>query len=90
MHLTSLQPLVRVQGGFASVCVDVSRDSEAADHRLRLRWRSVADTLRDDGAPVALIDQVGERMAEPTGHGGEVQRIVIATPDDVLLARCRP
>jgi release factor family 2 len=90
MHLTSLQPLVRAQGGFASVCVDVSRDSEDADHRLRLRWRSVADTLRDDGAPVALIDQVGERIAEPTGHGGELQRIVIATPDDVLLDTVSP
>jgi len=90
MHLTSLQPLVRTQGGFASVCVDVSRDSEDADHRLRLHWRSVADALRDDGAPETLIDQVGERIAEPTGHGGELQRIVIATPNDVLLDTVSP
>ena len=90
MRLTSLQPLVRAQGGFASVYLDVSRDSEDAEHRLRLRWRSVAGGLREGGAPEDLIDRIGERIAEPTGHGGELVRMVVATSDDILLDTVAP
>ena len=90
MRMTSLQPLVRAEGGFASVYLDVSRASEDADHRLQLRWRSVAGDLRDAGAPEDLIDRLGERIAEPTGHGGELVRMVVATPDDVLLDTVAP
>jgi hypothetical protein len=85
MRLTELQPVVRARGGFASVCLDVSRATEDADQRLRLRWKAVARQLRADGAPDSLIDRIAARVLEPTGHGGELSRFVIATGDDVLL-----
>jgi release factor family 2 len=90
MRLTDLQSVVRARGGFASVCLDVSRATEDADQRLRLRWKAVVRQLRSDGAPDSLIDRIAERVLEPTGHGGELSRFVIATEDDVLLDTVLP
>ena len=90
MRLTQLQPVVRARGGFASVCLDVSRAAEDADQRLRLRWKALIRQLRADGAPDRLIDRVAQRALEPTGHGGALLRFVVATDDDVLLDTLLP
>jgi hypothetical protein len=90
MRSTELQSVVRARGGFASVCLDVSRATEDADQRLRLRWKAVARQLRADGAPDPLIDRIAECVLEPTGHGGELLRFVVATADDVLLDTVAP
>lgn len=90
MRLTTLQPVVRASGGFASVCLDVSRDSENADHELQLRWRAVRRELESAGAPDRLVERLAARVLEPTGHGGELLRIVIATREDVLLDTILP
>ena len=90
MRLTELQPVVRARGGFASVCLDVSRAAEDADQRLRLRWKALIRQLRADGAPDRLIDRIAQRALEPTGHGGALSRFVVATDDDVLLDTLLP
>jgi hypothetical protein len=90
MRLTGLQPLVRASGPFASVCLDVSRTTENADHELRLRWKSVAGTLSEDGAPRRLTDELAERLFEPLPYGGELQRYVVVTADECLIDTVAP
>jgi hypothetical protein len=85
MRLTGLQPLARAHGPLASVCLDVSRTTENADHELRLRWESVAATLSADGAPSRLIDNLAEQLLEPLPYGGELQRYVVTTADECLI-----
>jgi Bacterial archaeo-eukaryotic release factor family 2 len=84
MRLGGFQPVVRADGPYATVSLDVSRTTENADQELRLRWKAVAGALRSDGAPSSLVDAVGERMLEPTRHGGELRRYVVATADGIL------
>ncbi len=90
MRLTGLQPLARAEGPFASVCLDVSRTTENADHELRLRWKSVAGTLSADGAPSQLLDDLAERLIEPLSYGGDLQRYVVVSADECLIDTVAP
>jgi Bacterial archaeo-eukaryotic release factor family 2 len=90
MRLTGLQPLARAAGPVASVCLDVSRTTENADHELRLRWRSVAATLSADGAPGRLIDNLAERLLEPLPYGGELQRYAVVSAEECLIDTVAP
>jgi hypothetical protein len=90
MRLNRLQPLARAEGPVASVCLDVSRTTENADHELRLRWKSVAGALSADGAPTRLVDDLAERLLEPLSYGGELQRYVVMTAGECLIDSAAP
>jgi Bacterial archaeo-eukaryotic release factor family 2 len=90
MRLTGLQPVVRADGPYASVCLDVSRTTENAEHELQLRWRAVSDSLRSDGAPDGVVERLASRVLEPTEHGGTLQRYAVAADDGIAVDSLGP
>lgn len=85
METAPLSDIFQSSGPFASVLVDVSRDSENAQQAHDLRVRTVCDDLRDQGADDAVVDAVRERLSSPVDRPAPVARMVVATSDMVLL-----
>jgi hypothetical protein len=83
MRLTALRPAADLYGNVVSAYVDASRTHADGAHEVELRWRSVREELRDQGADEKVVDQVAERLLQPTGYGGQVARAVIAA-DEVV------
>jgi hypothetical protein len=81
---TMISAICSRPGPFLTAYIDVSRDVDEAEHRLAVRWRSAREELRRTGAPVELVDLVGEHVLEPTGLGGRVARMVVAAEDEIL------
>jgi hypothetical protein len=85
MDTTSLAPLFQVDGPFATVHVDVSRDSENGEHEHELRVRAACDQLSEQGAEPAVVEQVVDVLAEIVERPSPVARLVVATPDGVVM-----
>ena len=85
MDLSTLRPIFDAAGPYTTVHVDVSRDAEDADHQIDIRRRDVESQLRDHSVPEALVEEVGRRIAEPSGLAGSVRRTIVLGADGVLL-----
>jgi hypothetical protein len=81
MDLQFLRPLYEHFGGYVSVYLDTSPDSEDATRAVDLRWRAARERLASAGAGAATLDALatvmtGARRGAPGraafGHGGEV------------------
>ena len=81
MDLQFLRPLYEHFGGYVSVYLDTSRDSEDATGALDLRWRSARERLASAGADHATLDAVAAVITDARrgapgraafGHGGRV------------------
>ncbi|HEV2796536.1 MAG TPA: Vms1/Ankzf1 family peptidyl-tRNA hydrolase [Nocardioides sp.] len=92
--LTALRPAADLYGEVATAYVDVSRTNEDAAHEVEIRATNLRRELLDAGADEALVDTVTTRVVEPTGHGGETSRVVVAHGDqlvtDMVLASVVP
>lgn len=84
MDTAPLAPVFSAKGPFATVLVDVSHDSENAEHEHDLRVRAACDALTEQGADAPLVQTVRERVSEQTGRPAAVARLVVASGDGVL------
>lgn len=85
MDLSTLRPVFESAGPYTTVHVDVSRDVEDADHRIDVRRRDIESSLRETDVPDELVEEIGQRVAAPTGLAGSVRRTVVAGADGILL-----
>jgi hypothetical protein len=85
MDTTTLSPLFQAPGPFATVLIDVSHDSENAEHQHDLRVRSACDSLRAQGGDEQVISAVEVRLRELVHRPSPVGRLVVANADGVLL-----
>lgn len=85
MDVRPLKAALEKPGPYASVYVDVSRNTEDADKQVELRSRAVGEDLVTQGAPQTLADRVVERLQEHTGAAGSVARLVVAAEAEILL-----
>ncbi|KOX37468.1 MULTISPECIES: hypothetical protein [unclassified Streptomyces] len=85
MNLDFLKPLLERPGPWASVYVETDRSTEDAARIQRLRNRSVAARLVDDGADPATIRAVAERLGAEPVSGSPPGRALFATDGEVVL-----
>jgi hypothetical protein len=85
MDTSSLAPLFQVDGPFATVHVDVSRDSENAEREHELRVRAACDRLAEQDADPAIVEQVSQVLSEPVERPSPVTRLVVANREGVQL-----
>jgi hypothetical protein len=79
MKTTRIADLYAAPGPFASVHIDVSRDSENAEQLVELQARAVADQLREQGAPDDVVKVLQELLVENTHTPAPVSRTIVAT-----------
>ena len=81
MDLQFLRPLYEHFGGYVSVYLDTSRDSEDATGAVDLRWRSARERLASAGADQPTLDALAAVMTDASrrapgraafGRGGQV------------------
>src|SRR4051794_36701763 len=82
--LTALRPAADLFGAVATAYVDVSRTNEDAAHEVEIRAANLRRELLDAGADESLVETVTSRVVEPTGHGGETSRVVVAHGDELV------
>ena len=68
-----------------TACVDVSRTNEDAAREVETRADNLRRELLDAGADESLVKTVTGRIVEPTGHGGETSRVVVAHRDELVV-----
>jgi hypothetical protein len=72
-------------GRFASVLVDLSRDSEDGQHRVELQVRAARERLAGQGAPDQVLGAVEERLTEDLREPAPVSRFLVVTERGVLF-----
>jgi hypothetical protein len=72
-------------GPFASVYLDVTRNTEDGEHIVEIRARDAMDALRSQGAPDSVIDPIRELLTANTHLAAPVSRMVVASERGVLL-----
>jgi hypothetical protein len=85
MDATRLNSVFQVPGPFATVTVDVSRDSETGAHEQELRVRAACEQLTDQGADEAVVRQLAETLDEQVDEPAPVTRTVVANADGVVF-----
>jgi hypothetical protein len=89
MDVSFLSPVVDATGPFATVCADVTHNTENADAEVELRVRAAAGKLAEQGAPEAVVGAVRSRLLE-ANEGGAVgtlkgRALVVAADGSVVL-----
>ena len=89
MDVSFLQPVFAASGPFATVCADVTHNTENAATELDLRVRAVAGTLAEQGAPEEAVAAVRDRLLQ-ANDGGQVatlrgRALVVAADGSVVL-----
>ncbi|WP_210503435.1 baeRF2 domain-containing protein [Nocardioides xinjiangensis] len=76
--LSTLRRAAELYGDVVTAYVDVSRASETGAREVELRADNVRRELLESGAAEDLVETVVARLTEPTGHGGDASRVVVA------------
>lgn len=89
MDVSFLEPVLQGAGPYATVCADVTHNTENADTELDLRVRAVAERLEEEGAPESVIEAVRGRLLEGN-DGGEAgtlkgRALIVGADGSVLL-----
>jgi hypothetical protein len=89
MDVSFLQPVFDAAGPYATVCADVTHNTENADTELDLRVRAATERLTEQGAPEAVVEAVRSRLLE-ANDGGDAGRqkgraLVVASDGSVVL-----
>ncbi|WP_299955443.1 Vms1/Ankzf1 family peptidyl-tRNA hydrolase [uncultured Modestobacter sp.] len=89
MDVTFLQPVFAASGPYATVCADITHNTENADTEVGLRVRAVGEQLTEQGAPAQVVDAVRERLLQ-TNDGGQLatlrgRALVVAADGSVVL-----
>jgi Bacterial archaeo-eukaryotic release factor family 2 len=92
--LSALRPAADLYGDVVTAYVDVSRETETGAQEVEMRAENVRRELLEAGAAEELVDMVASRLLEPTGHGGETSRVLVAHEGrlvtDMVLASAVP
>jgi hypothetical protein len=88
MDLQFLRPLYGHFGGYVSVYLDTSPDSEDAAGPVDLRWRSARDRLASAGADQATLDALAGVITDASR--GEPGRAAFGRGGQVLLTEALP
>jgi hypothetical protein len=89
MDVSFLSPVFEATGPFATVCADVTHNTENADAEVELRVRAAAQKLTEQGAPDVVVEAVSSRLLE-ANEGGEAgtlkgRALVVAADGSVVL-----
>lgn len=87
MDLRWLKPLLGRPAPFTTVYLDATRAESAGETETADRWRALRRALERDGAPSAVLDEIGELVATPTGVRGPHGRVVVADAHGVVVDR---
>src|SRR5690606_35115742 len=81
--LRTLRKAADLYGDVLTAYVDVSRTSEDGAREVEMRMDNIR---RDVGEQVGdpLLERLAARLQEPTGHGGELSRVVVGHGDDLV------
>lgn len=90
MNLRQLAPLTAPVGGFATVYLDVSHDSENAEHEGDLRWSEQRSTLEKQGADAETLEALDEAVRTARPAVGRSGRVLVARAGELLLDRDLP
>ena len=82
--LSALRPAADLFGNVVTAYVDVSRATEDGAREVEIRADNLRRELLDGGADESLVEAVASRIVEPTGHGGDTSRVVIAHGDQLV------
>ena len=85
MRTARLTSLYETEGPFATVMLDVSRDTENGAHEHELRVRAACEALMEKGADEIVVDAISERLSEAVSDPAPVGRMVVATKEGVAL-----
>ncbi len=70
---------------FATVVLDVSRNTEDADHQVQLRWRAAAERLTGEGAAEDVVTALAARALDLHHEPGDLSRFLVADTAGVTL-----
>ena len=89
MDVSFLQPVLDASGPFATVCADVTHNTEHAATELELRARAAAERLTEQGAPDKVVEVVRSRLLEADEGGAAARQkgraLVVAADGTVVL-----
>src|SRR3954447_18869508 len=85
MDTAPLSSVFSAKGPFATVLLDVSRDSENAEQEHELRVRAACDALAEQGADQSLVETVRAQIAEAVTRSAPVARFVVANATGILF-----
>jgi hypothetical protein len=86
-HLTCLNAPV---GAFATVYLDVSHDSENAEHEGQLRWSEQRSALEEQGADAETLQALDAAVRDARPAVGRAGRVLVARAGTLLLDRDLP
>ena len=89
MDVSFLERVFAAPGPYATVCADVTHNTENADTEVELRVRAITEKLTEQGAPEAVVSAVQDRLLE-ANDGGEAgtlhgRALVVASDGSVVL-----
>ena len=87
MDLHWLKPLLGRPAPFTTVYLDASPSQLSAEAEAADRWKAVRRGLERDGAPAAVLDEIGERLALPDGRRTPHGRVLVADAYGVVVDR---
>jgi hypothetical protein len=85
MRTAQLSHLYQSQGPFASVTLDVSRDTESGEHEQDLRVRDACQQLSDAGADEATVQSVSQLLSQQVSEAAPVGRTVVLAGGSVVF-----
>lgn len=85
MRLSSLRTVLTEAAPTSTVWIDADRGDENGDHEVRLRWQTLADRLRELGAPEADVSALEAAATVPTGLPDPSSRVLAARDGRVVL-----
>ncbi len=89
MDVSFLERVFAAPGPYATVCADVTHNTENADTEVELRVRAITEKLTEQGAPEPVVTAVQDRLLE-ANEGGEAgtlhgRALVVASDGSVVL-----
>ncbi len=83
--LSAVRPAAELYGDVVTAYVDVSRTTETGAQEVEARINNLRRDLEAAGIAAGTVEAVAERLARPTGHGGDASRVVVARGDDLAV-----
>jgi hypothetical protein len=90
MDLRHLTPLNAPVGAFATAYLDVSHDSENAEHEGALRWSEQRSALEQQGADAETLEALDAAVRDARSAVGRAGRVLVARAGTLLLDRDLP
>ncbi|HLS63142.1 MAG TPA: Vms1/Ankzf1 family peptidyl-tRNA hydrolase [Ruania sp.] len=85
MKAERIADLYTHSGPFATVFLDISKDTESGAHELDVRIKNATGALLSAGATAQVVAVVAERLADTVDVPAPAGRVVVATERGVLL-----